>query len=1784
MGRLVGLELHNFKSYKGTARIGFGTSYFTSIIGPNGAGKSNMMDAISFVLGVKSSHLRSQNLKELIYRGRKINSNNSETNSLSSDEDPINAYVMAVYEKDDGEIIKLKRTISSNGIGDYKINDLSVTALNYSMVLKSENILIKARNFLVFQGDVEQIASQSPQDLTKLIENISGSIDYIKEYDQLKEEYEKSHEYSNSVFSRKRNLNSESKQYKVQLAEQEEFEEKLIKKTDTIKNINLYKLYHNEKKHEEILQEINLKNHQFNDIKKQLISEQKLFTKAAADYSKQITESKRQEKFIDELSTKIESTKRDLIPIEASKRSTTIKVNSYKSKIKDLQIDLNRQNDRVIINERQLREAKRLFNEFQDRTFSSIQSSVTIEGQREYEELRNKFLSSDGSKLEEEISLLLNDKESILNSINNSEIQKSNSINRINELESNINTDLKSRLGDINQEINDILSQRQEKFDFRSKLIKAKDEYKYEELQINTQLRDVLIKLDELSYQQRESNKQKRLRENVSTLKRLFPEGSIKGILYELVRPIQHKYEGALSTVLGRNFDSVIVETSTIAYKCIEILKERRLGVISFIPLDNIINDTINLNYLRSIHPGAQPAIDIIEYEDKSLEQAINYVMGDTLVVNNINIARELKWSNTRNLDNRIVTLDGSVIHKSGLMTGGQQDQKSQASINWDKNEFNNLTILKDDLADKLSRLHEKSPKDIEINLLAEEISRLDDKMPVLRNQKLNIERIINDRESDIKFLKDQCHGFDSKILEKKKQITNISNKIEDIQINMKTLQQDIYGEFCNKYGFKNGITDYEDLHGSSLRIRAKERSQFTRSITTLTNKLNFEKEAVNSTNERINQLQNELLISEKDLEIFIKSKRELEESIDSMEAELEILKSEHEEFVKSIQSQQKYSRSLETSVQDFESQIDSINKSITGLEETLLKIDNERVNYLKNCKIQSINIPLKDGLLESISIGENIEDLMKEVYEIEIDYSLLPKKYQENFSSRIEAELEAELEEIINQLEKLTPNLKAVDRLNEIENKLKDFDRDYTMARQQERKIFEKFQEIRNKRYDKFLDAFNHISNQIDNIYKELTKSRTSPVGGSAYLTLEDEEEPYNSGIKYHAMPPMKRFRDMEFLSGGEKTMAALALLFAIHSYQPSPFFVLDEIDAALDNSNVSKIANYIRKYAGPNFQFIVISLKNSLFERSDALVGIYREQRQNSSRTVTLDLTEYSESVSTPIPTPPPISISKPNTTTNNTTNNTTTNNTTAKTITTINTDPKVLNKNATKALRKALKGKVKSAKGEASPNNILHLEIQQALKLANIELSNVRNQNSILNKFMFSTDRPQAIVDLDIIYHTSEGEGLGIIPKSQYASSIVEPDEDLDNQFTVVKVPKTLVGDKVKVLLFMHHLYHAESKLLEIIKPSPQRNDDLILCNKFKTCSGCHLQMLSHEDQINFKFQTMKRAYEFFFPNFNKLNFKPVIESPKQYGYRSKLTPHYTIPKPDIGQTIPIGYNDINVPGVILDVDECPIGSPTINDRLKIERLRIQQERPGKPGKSYTLLLRDSVKLNNKTGEYYNVCLTDEDPVITEKVENHVYQFNTSGFFQNNPEILPSVLNFMRHHIDSTGYTYKYLIDTYCGVGFFGIALSNTINEHGKIFGIEVAKTAIEWATKNAKLNSIPIPQRIEFISGSSEMIFESPNFKNSGIKGPESIVIMDPSRRGSNESFMRQLLAFKPRLIIYVSCNVFTQARDLALFEEYQKYSDTKYKIKEIAGFDFFPQTKHVETIAVLELQD
>lgn len=533
-----------------------------------------------------------------------------------------------------------------------------------------------------------------------------------------------------------------------------------------------------------------------------------------------------------------------------------------------------------------------------------------------------------------------------------------------------------------------------------------------------------------------------------------------------------------------------------------------------------------------------------------------------------------------------------------------------------------------------------------------------------------------------------------------------------------------------------------------------------------------------------------------------------------------------------------------------------------------------------------------------------------------------------------------------------------------------------------------------------------------------------------------------------------------------------------------------------------------------------------------------------------------------------------------------------------------PTTNNHRVPKAIKRYTKRTKRDTVDKTSRENILILEINELLKKHDeyLTFDSIKNIDILIEAFLYSWNRPSfELSDVDIIYQTSEGDGLAIIPKSAYTTEIIGQNQ-IEDKYTVVKVPKTIVGDKVKIILLRHHEFYAEAELIKILNSrstDSNRKDELVICDKFSTCSGCQFQMLHYEEQLKFKKTVIQRAYNFFFPRlFSKYNedFGNIVESPMQYAYRTKLTPHYELSggKRHV-HDINIGFNHVNPTKQTVDVEYCPIASPAVNRALPFARANVKSklleaiENPDVSSKTRasrgaTLLLRDSIRINHQTGEYERVCLDSHKNIITEKIDDFVFQFPASEFFQNNNSILTHVLDYIRFQIHKKPDSFKYIVDTYCGSGFFGISLSKDIPEDGKVFGIEVSRLSIEHAVHNAKLNGLSVPEKIQFIEGNANAIFTNKEFINSGIIGQDSMVIIDPSRKGSNKRFMEQLLEFRPKLIIYVSCNVFTQARDLAYFDGLQSEHNCRYKIQDIVGFDFFPQTKHVESIAILELEE
>ena len=452
----------------------------------------------------------------------------------------------------------------------------------------------------------------------------------------------------------------------------------------------------------------------------------------------------------------------------------------------------------------------------------------------------------------------------------------------------------------------------------------------------------------------------------------------------------------------------------------------------------------------------------------------------------------------------------------------------------------------------------------------------------------------------------------------------------------------------------------------------------------------------------------------------------------------------------------------------------------------------------------------------------------------------------------------------------------------------------------------------------------------------------------------------------------------------------------------------------------------------------------------------------------------------------------------------------------------------------------------------------------------------------------------VEVKVVELSSTGDGLALCPSSNH----------------IYAVPFTAPGDTVKVKVVKHFEkeHYSLADFISVVEPSPLRDDSRVKCKYFSKCSGCQFQMLDYETQLKHKKTIVEKAYK----NFSQLPpellpaIKDTIGSPLQYGYRTKLTPHFDGPpgyvsKADRQRGVKKYFEEVPSIGfmekgrkITLDIEDCPIGTDAVRMGMKLERSRVAKELD-KYQRGATILLRestqrvlkddpaasespkDTIKAVTPKHTDFKTCITDNNATSTEYIDDFVFTSIAGSFFQNNNSILPPFTQYIRDHImppeseSKTQPKIKYLIDAYSGSGLFTITLSSLFTTS---IGIDISNASIISARENAKLNNLP-PSQCKFIDADAAELFKSVTYPKD-----ETVVVIDPPRKGCDESFLSQLLKFGPRRVVYVSCNVHTQARDVGVLVRGIEGGGARYKVESLRGFDFFPQTGHVEGVAVL----
>jgi len=1213
------------------------------------------MDAISFVLGIKSSHLRSAHLRDLVYRGRvlktsKINDDGSadapatngaaKGNESDGEEagsqrpernDPKSAWVMAVYEDDAGDEQKWKRTITNQGVSEYRINNRVVSAQQYNEALETENILIKARNFLVFQGDVEAIASQSPKDLTRLIEQISGSLEYKADYERLEAEADEAMENQNSNLLRRRGINSEIKQYQEQKKEADNFQAKAEERDNAIVKHILWKLYHFQKVIDDSSEEIARHQEELKEFRRGVKKYESALEEARKDYASTQKGVGKIERGIKSKERDIEDKHNSLVPIDEKVEHVQREAAKVQKRINDLSKERDQQAAGIESAKKELAtvdKAHKLFEAQWKEQMKKQGKELSPDDLKEYNKLKGELISQTSknqAKLENLLRALKTD-EITVNSLKSKADSSQTRVDKISEEVNYITERRDTTKASIKQISKDIDGKKKEYNVLQSERLRINQKRTESEEKIA----DVVKKLDDAKDGRRQNEKEIRTKEMVTSLKRIYP--GVRGRIGELCKPKQKKFDEAVITALGRDFDSVIVDTEKTGMECVQYLKDQRFSPMTFIPLDNIKVNAANSS-LKGL-PKARLTIDTIDF-DSSLERAMSYACGNSIVCDDLATAKQICYG--KGMQVKAVTLEGFVIHKAGLMTGGRGAEGKGGKRRFEEQDVQNLEKMLDKLVAELESLPKANRRGSAEETLQGDLSGLEQRLQYAKSELVAFEQNLASKKKELDHEKRQLSDIQPKYESQAHSLESLRESVQSFKDAISEVEDKVFDRFCQRLGYAN-IREYEDQQGSLQQEAAQKRSDFELQKQRLSSRLTWETSRVDDTKARLKRLEDQSISLSRDIDTYNASKATLEQALDVDSAEVEVLKEQLTEAKHKLAKKNEKVVQAREELAKRSKNIDTVQRAISSLESEAQRAAAGRYALLRRCKLEQIRIPLADGSngLESLPV-DNMPDVDPDAMDIdegdpvdpilvndgiEVDFDDLDEDLVESGEDHVEETLLSQIATLNATLEKLNPNMRALDRLEAVEARLKTTDREFEDSRKAAKASRDAFLAVKEKRFNLFNKAFSHISEQISHVYRDLTRSAAYPLGGQAYLDIEDSDAPYLSGIKYHAMPPLKRFRDMEHLSGGEKTMAALALLFAVHSYQPSPFFVLDEVDAALDNANVEKIRNYIREHAGPGMQFVVISLKTGLFQGSESLVGVYRDQEVNSSNTLTLDV----------------------------------------------------------------------------------------------------------------------------------------------------------------------------------------------------------------------------------------------------------------------------------------------------------------------------------------------------------------------------------------------------------------------------------------------------------------------------------------------------------------------------------------------------------------------------------
>jgi structural maintenance of chromosome 1 len=954
-GSLEYIEVENFKSYRGRQVIG-PLKQFTAVIGPNGSGKSNFMDAISFVLGEKTSNLRVKKLSELIH-GSSIGQPVSNSASVT----------LVYRDSDSGRMTRFIRLVLGSS-SEYRIDENSVSKQDYANRLERLGINVKARNFLVYQGAVESIAMKNPREITALFEEISRSNEFKEDYVNKKVRMDRSEEELHHMYVKKKGIAAEKKEAQGEINEAKKYQNLKEELNKVQIDLQLFKLYHiqedieelqkdMEKKRKEMDKHIKQKEKIETEVKNKKTNLSKI-SKELAGIDRKIRDvelnlNKKRPTYIKakENATHIE---KKLETAKKSKASALKAHDNHQNTIKELEDELNKVIEKYEKFEKELAKEKEAHKV----------DVVLKESQRkEYNRLKEEAARLSAKYLKDLDSLEREQKAD--QDRNENELRKKMDIEaRIRVLQNNLDENTKriEKLKD-NLEVseNNLQELTKKKVEIETIVNSSKEQVE----QITRKLESINRELGDAKVDRHEDDRRKKKAEVVENLKKLYP--GVYDRLLIMCKPIHKRYNMAITKVMGKNMNAIIVDTEKTGRQCIQYLKEQMLEPETFLPLDYIEVKQVKERLRNIQHPKSVKLLyDVIKYDPPAIKRAVLYATNNALVCESAEDANVVAFDLGDGKRYDAVSLDGTFYQKCGFISGGSADLEKRAR-RWDEKELHALKYQKEKLAEDLKEQLKKTRKESDLMVINSQIKGLDTRLKYCRSDKTQTEKNNEDFKKEIKSLEKKLEAFDPIIKEITARMKAREANINTIREAMNTVEDKIFTDFCKQLGVDN-IRQYEERQNKASQENERIRLQFENEKNSYSSRLAYEKSK--DTNENVKRWERVVSDEEKNLQIARDTEKKEMQAIEEEMKKVEQLKNDKISKKTECDSVEDEITEVKRGLSGIQRELSSAQKSLMQIECRLESKKADRHAILLHCKMECIDLPLVSGELNDIAAG----------------------------------------------------------------------------------------------------------------------------------------------------------------------------------------------------------------------------------------------------------------------------------------------------------------------------------------------------------------------------------------------------------------------------------------------------------------------------------------------------------------------------------------------------------------------------------------------------------------------------------------------------------------------------------------------------------------------------------------------------------------------------------------------------------------------------------------------